>query len=250
MEVAEGVRRIGSRWINFYLLEEGGRLTLLDAGLPGYWKRLESELRSMGKRLEDIDAVLLTHMHPDHTGLADRVRRASRASVFVHPDDAAVVKGEAREARPAFLKQGWRPFLYRYMVHAISHGVTRGTPVGKLSMFADGDVLDVPGRPRVIHTPGHTPGSCALLLEKRGVLFSGDAVVTMDLLAGTARPALPPDFVDHDAQQAIESARALQSVEAQIMLPGHGDPWTGGVREAVRLAIKAASQISPQPGVR
>lgn len=250
MEVAEGVRRLGSRWINFYLLEEGGRLTLLDAGLPGYWKRLELELRSMGKRLEDIDAVLLTHMHPDHTGLAERVRRASRASVFVHPDDASVVTGEVHEERPAFLKQGWRPFLYRYIAHAISHGVTRGTPVAKLSMFADGEVLDVPGRPRVIHAPGHTPGSCALLLEKRSILFTGDAVVTMDLLAGVPRPALPPDFVNHDAQRAIESARALQGVAAEIMLPGHGDPWTGGVREAVRLAMQDASRISLQPGAR
>jgi glyoxylase-like metal-dependent hydrolase (beta-lactamase superfamily II) len=68
VEVGAGVRRIGTRYINCYLIEEGGRLTLLDAGLPGYWGLLLSELGAMGRRLEDIDAVLVTHSHPDHFG--------------------------------------------------------------------------------------------------------------------------------------------------------------------------------------
>ena len=55
MEVGTGVRRFGTRFINCYLIEEGGRLTLLDAGLPGYWKYLLSELEAMGRRLEVID---------------------------------------------------------------------------------------------------------------------------------------------------------------------------------------------------
>src|SRR5260370_18268363 len=238
MEVAAGVRRLGSRWVNFYLLEEGGRLTLLDAGYPGYWSHLEVELREMGRRMDDIDAILLTHSHADHRGLAERVRRASGAPVYVHPADAPSFHGDVPERPPAFLKQGWEPFLYRYIVHAIVNGAGRQPPVAALDEFADGDGVDVPGHPRVIHTPGHTPGSCALHLADRGVLFCGDTLAPIDLLAGKPRPAIPPDFVNHNTGQAIESTRILEGFEAQLMLPGHGEPWTGGVREAVRIATE------------
>ncbi len=238
MKVADGVRRLGSRWVNFYLIEEGGRLTLLDAGYPGYWSQLEAELREMGRRIADIDAILLTHSHADHRGLAERVRRASGAPVYVHPADEPLARGDSREEPPAFLKQGWRPFLYRYIVHAIANGAGRQLPVATLHEFADGEVVEAPGHPRVIHTPGHTPGSCALHLADRGVLFCGDALATIDLLAGKPRPALPPDFVNHDTAQAIESARILEEFESRLMLPGHGEPWTGGVREAVRIATE------------
>ena len=249
MEVAAGVRRLGSPWVNFYLVEEGGRLTLLDAGFPGYWNRLEVELRDMGRSIDDIDAILLTHSHADHRGLAERVRQASGAQVYVHPADAPSVNGEILEAPPAFLKQGWRPFLFRYIVHAIVNGAGRQPPVAALDKFVDGEVVDVPGHPRVIHTPGHTPGSCALHLADRGVLFCGDTLATIDLLAGKPRPSLPPDFVNHDTGQAIESARILERFEARLMLPGHGEPWTGGVHEAVRLATsdlgRSQAQFAP-----
>ncbi len=246
MEVAAGVRRLGSRWVNFYLIEEGGRLTLLDAGFPGYWRHLEAELREMGRGIDDIDGILLTHSHADHRGLAERVRRASGAPVYVHPADAPSVRGDVPEAPPAFLKQGWRPFLYRYIVHAILNGAGRQLPVAVLDKFADGEVVDVPGHPRVIHTPGHTPGSCALQLAQRGVLFCGDTLATIDLIAGKPRPSLPPDFVNHDTGQAVESARILEGFEARLMLPGHGEPWTGGVREAVRMATAGLGRSRTQ----
>ncbi len=246
MEVAAGVRRLGSRWVNFYLVEEGGRLTLLDAGYPGYWSQLEVELREMGRRMDDIDAILLTHSHADHRGLAERTRRASRAPVYIHPADAPSAQGDVPERLPAFLKQGWRPFLYRYIAHAIVNGAGRQPPVAALDKFADGDVVDVPGHPRVIHTPGHTPGSCALHLADRGVLFCGDTLATIDLLAGKPRPALPPDFVNHNTGQAIESARILEGFEARLMLPGHGEPWTGGFHEAVRIATEGMRLLRAQ----
>lgn len=107
MEVAAGVRRLGTRYVNFYLIEEGGRLTLLDAGLTGYWQHLVRELAEMGRRLEDVDAILLTHHHP--VGVAERVRRASSASTYAHALDAAVIQSHPKP--PRFLPRGWYPFL-------------------------------------------------------------------------------------------------------------------------------------------
>ena len=241
MEVATGVRRLGSRYTNFYLIEEQGKLTLLDAGLPGYWKQLVVELERMGRHLQDIDAVLITHHHRDHVGVAERVRQAAAARVHAHIADAPFISGRRSSRPPNFLGQLWRPFVFRYLLHSVIAGATRNAPVASLKTFADGEMLDVPGSPRVIHVPGHTTGQCALLLESRRLLFSADALVTYDLLSGKPGPAVAPDFVNVDSRQALESLSAIEHIDASIVLPGHGDPWRSGVREAVRLARLRAS---------
>ena len=235
MEVAHGIRKLGSRYVNFYLIEEGGKLTLLDAGLPGYWSRLVRELELIGRRPEDIDAILLTHRHPDHVGLAERVRRVSSARAYAHELDAPAIGSPARGPMPKFLSQGWHPFLFKYLIHSVLSGAARHIPVEHVMTFADGEVLDVPGRPRVIHVPGHTAGCSALLLEARGVLFSADALCTFDGLTGERRPTLAPEFVNDDGALALSSLSRLEGLEAGIMLPGHGEPWHDGVGEAVRL---------------
>jgi len=241
MEVASGVRRLGSKYTNFYLIEDRGKLTLLDAGLPGYWPHLIAELESMGRGVGSIDAVLITHHHPDHVGVAERVRRAGSARVYAHPADSPLITGELSSPPPNFFSQIWRPLVFRYLLHSVMAGAARRTPVARLQTFADGEVLDVPGQPRVIHVPGHTAGQCALVLDSRRVLFSADALVTVDLLNGRPGPNVPPDFVNEDSSQVVESLSAIEQVEADVVLPGHGEPWRGGVPQAVRLARECAS---------
>lgn len=73
MEIAPGIRRIGDGLVNVYLLEEAGAVTIIDAGAPGYWKDPPDELAAMGRSLEDVRALLLTHAHSDHVGFAERI---------------------------------------------------------------------------------------------------------------------------------------------------------------------------------
>src|SRR5258708_34820226 len=115
----------------------------------------------------------------------------------------------------------------------MNHGAAETVPVAALSSFADGEVLDVPGNPRVVHCPGHTPGACAVHIKERSILFSGDSLVTIDLLTGKAAPALPPDFVNENTGTALESLRRLERLDAETVLPGHGEPWLRGVKRAV-----------------
>jgi glyoxylase-like metal-dependent hydrolase (beta-lactamase superfamily II) len=243
MEVGTGVRRFGSSLINGYLIEDGGRLTLLDAGLPGYWGRLLSELDAMGRKLTDIDAILLTHSHPDHFGVAEKVRSASGAKVYAHPLEIPTLTGKGGAGKPPpFMKQGFRPFLYRYMFHAMRNGAMKSVPIAVINEFADGEVVDVPGKPRVVHAPGHTAGHCALYVKDRDILFSGDALCTMELLTGKPRPSMPADFINEDSVLALESLARLERLEAGTMLPGHGEPWKGGVKQAVEIARADARQ--------
>jgi glyoxylase-like metal-dependent hydrolase (beta-lactamase superfamily II) len=98
----------------------------------------------------------------------------------------------------------------------------------------DGDLLDIPGRPRIIHVPGHTQGSVSLLVRDCDALFVGDALSTRNVLNGTVGPATAPFTLDWC--QAIRSFERLKAVDATWMLPGHGPAWDGGVTQAVRIA--------------
>ena len=87
MRVADGIERIHENVINVYLVEEAGKLTVVDTGFPGNWPLLVAGLAGIGHTLADVQAILITHAHVDHVGMAERLRRASGAPVRVHGDD-------------------------------------------------------------------------------------------------------------------------------------------------------------------
>jgi glyoxylase-like metal-dependent hydrolase (beta-lactamase superfamily II) len=241
MQVADGVHRLSGGVCNFYLVEEGGRLVLVDAGAPRDWKLLVRELPGLGRRLEDLEAVLVTHAHSDHTGFAERARGSGGTPVWVHQADAAVLTGQAKPGKndgrvSAYLL---RVEFWRTLVSLARRGATRLIPVKEASTFADGETLQLPGSPRVVHAPGHTPGSAALLLEGRRVLLTGDVLATHNPLTGRPGPQVMPSGLNHDTPQALRSLEVLDRVRAEVLLPGHGDPWTEGAAEAARLARAA-----------
>jgi glyoxylase-like metal-dependent hydrolase (beta-lactamase superfamily II) len=91
----------------------------------------------------------------------------------------------------------------------------------------------VPGAPRVIPLPGHTPGSVAYHLPGLEAIFVGDAMTTRSVTTGVVGPALGPFTVD--PLRALASLAALDGLAARWVLPGHGDPWTGGLPEALGI---------------
>jgi glyoxylase-like metal-dependent hydrolase (beta-lactamase superfamily II) len=237
VEVAEGVHRLTQGVVNFYLVEDGGRLVLVDAGAPRDWGLLVREVAALGRGLGDLEAVLLTHAHSDHVGFAERARTEAGAPVWIHQADAAVAKGA-----PAGKNEGGasayllRVEFYRTLFSLLRRGAGRIVPVREVSTFADGETLELPGRPRALLAPGHTPGNAALLLEGRRVLLTGDTLATRNPLTGRAGPQVLPSGLNRDTAQALRSLDVLAGLEADVLLPGHGEPWTAGAAEAVRLA--------------
>ena len=233
MEVAPGVHRFGTHLVNWYVIAEGGRLTLIDAGLPGYWRQLEPALAELGAKLSDVEAIVLTHSHVDHTGFAERVRAAGGATVHLHRDDDA--KG-ARKFPPLHLY--WRPSSWPLLVEGMRNGLLF-TPAVRERVAFDGDaVLPVPGRPRVVHMPGHTAGNCAIVLDAPGVVFTGDGLVTLDPYTQNRGPQLMLDGVNEDPQQARSSLERLRGLGERVVLPGHGEPWEGDLDTAVDEALQ------------
>ena len=112
-------------------------------------------------------------------------------------------------------------------------------PVVEVSTFAGDEVLDVPGKPRAVHIPGHTPGNAVMFFESRRALLSGDTLVTRNPLTGRTGLQVMPSGFTQDTAQALASLSALADLNAEVVLPAHGDPWHGPVSQAVQLARAA-----------
>ena len=238
MRIAPGIHRIGDHSsVNAYLLEDAGEVTIVDAGLPGYYRHIPRELAAMGRTVADVRALLLTHGHSDHIGFAERLRRERRVPVSVHEADAALARGEVPNPAKGTGPTRLRPFL-GFLWFSMLRGGLRTPKLREVATFGDGATLDVPGSPRVILTPGHTPGSAVLYVASLDALFVGDALATYAVTTGARGPQVAPFTAD--AAQAVASLARLEDVSAGLVLPGHGDPWTGGVQEAVRRVRQAA----------
>jgi glyoxylase-like metal-dependent hydrolase (beta-lactamase superfamily II) len=237
-DVAAGVWRLGDELVNFYLIEGDGGLTLVDAGLPSHRQRLEALLRLQGHALTDIDAVILTHAHIDHVGVADGVRRDAGARVHVPAPDAEQARtGKAHKRDGSMLPYLRYPATWKVFAAFARGGGARPPKIDEVTTFAPAEQeLDVPGRPRVIPTPGHSPGHVSFHLPDRGIVLAGDALCTYNPLRGGRGPQLLPRAFAYSASQALASLSALEGLAADIVLCGHGEPWTEGIAAAVARA--------------
>jgi glyoxylase-like metal-dependent hydrolase (beta-lactamase superfamily II) len=238
MRLAPGLHRIGSDAVNIYLVEDAAGVTIVDAGVSGQWRQLEQELTQLGRSLDDVRGIVLTHGDSDHIGFAERLRQANGIVVHVHELDAARARGEVKKPN-----SGWGPIKLRpllgFLWYSGRHGGLRIQPVREVATFGDGEVLDLPGSPRIIHVPGHTPGSVAVHVPAVDALFVGDALTTGNVLTGEQGPRPAPFTLDPDA--ALASLAKLEAVSATWVLPGHGAPWRGGVAEAIRQVRQVAA---------
>ena len=243
MEIAAGVHGLGSEYVNWYLVEDGDQLTAVDAGLPGFASHLDDDLRALGRHRSDVTALVLTHSDVDHTGIANELREGG-ARVLVHADDEATLRKPRQKTGDASPQRAL-PYLrhaatWRILVHMVRLGGARPRPVEGAETYRDGDVLDVPGSPRVIHTPGHTPGHCVLHFERVGALFVGDALCTWNVVTGARGAQLMPSALNVDNQLCLQSLDRIEALDASLLLPGHGDP----LRDSPAAAVAHARQMA------
>jgi glyoxylase-like metal-dependent hydrolase (beta-lactamase superfamily II) len=238
VEVMPGVWAAGTRYVNYYVVDGGAEgITLVDAGLPGYARHLGATLAAIGRTTADVRAAVLTHGHVDHAGMMQPLAEAG-ATIYLHDADVALA-GDPRlnkTDRPLWPYLRY-PATLAFVAHAVREGATkhRGTPA--LSSMKDGDRLEVPGKPRVVHAPGHTAGSCVLEFAEHGVVFVGDLLCTVNPALGRSDvPQLQTRGSNADSDLAMSSLERLHGITARSVLPGHGRPWREGVESAVAHA--------------
>jgi glyoxylase-like metal-dependent hydrolase (beta-lactamase superfamily II) len=238
-EVADGVFHVRGTEVNWYLVREGTELTLVDSGYPGDLDRVEESVRVIGCEPGDVRTVLLTHAHVDHMGAAQRF--ADRYGAAVLTDEV-----EARHAHREFLEQAspmdvtknlWRPGVLPWLAKVLRVGAARNVTIPSASAFPAAGALDVPGRPVPVPTRGHTSGHTCYLFPTAGAVCTGDELVTGHAVVKRVGPQLPPAFFqDHDTRDAV---LPLADLDAELILPGHGDPLRMPLAEAVRVARAA-----------
>lgn len=236
-QVTDNVYALGTRGHNFYLLVDGDDVTVIDAGCVKEWPKLEEGLKANGIALEQVAGFMITHVHGDHFGLA--AEAASRdMRVAVHEDDEERALGTytGRFGATASDLPMYNPIALWHMLPMVFAGVTALEHVDEVETFQDGQALDVPGSPIAVHTPGHTEGHTMFHCPELGILFTGDGLVTMDLLGPRKGPQHMNQIFDLDTARARSSLDRIVDLDADLLLPGHGEPWSGSPADAVALA--------------
>ncbi len=238
-DVAEGIHRVEDAYTNWYLVEHDGALVVVDAGVPTSWDSFTAALGTLGRSTGDVQAVVLTHAHFDHIGFAERARRELGVPVWVHEDDVPLTRnpmGYAHERGRSryLLNRGALPI----MAELLRNRAFWPSPIGEVRTYRDG-TLDVPGTPRIVPTPGHTYGHCALHLPDRDAVLAGDAIVMLDPYTGKRGPRVVARAATAHSDRAVASLDALAATGAGTVLTGHGDPFTGGAEQACAQARAA-----------
>jgi glyoxylase-like metal-dependent hydrolase (beta-lactamase superfamily II) len=242
--VAEGVHRVEDANTNWYLIEDGDRLTVVDAGVPRSWDSLRAALDRLGRRLDDVAAVVLTHAHFDHVGFAERARAELGVPVLVHENDGPLTRHPWRYdfERTPFAYFATQPQALPIVAEFVRTRAFFPAPVKEVVRFgSDAGTLDVPGAPRVLFTPGHTLGHCALHLPERDAVIAGDALVMLDPYTARRGPRLVARAATADVERNLASLDAIAATGARTILTGHGEPWTGGAEAMVEQARRAGS---------
>jgi glyoxylase-like metal-dependent hydrolase (beta-lactamase superfamily II) len=239
-DVAPGIHRIEDAYTNWYLIDDGSRFTIVDAGVPTSWGSLTSALERLGRGLEDVEALVLTHGHFDHLGFAERARAQLGIPIFIHANDVPLTRHPWRydheRSRSRYLATQFKALP---IVAALTASRAWFPPQVKEVRRFTGGTLPVPGRPEVLFSPGHTHGHCALHLPDRDTVIAGDAIVTLDPYTARRGPCIVAGAATVDSERNLECLDVIAATGAGTVLTGHGDPWRDGAGSAVEHARAA-----------
>ncbi|GAB3040200.1 MBL fold metallo-hydrolase [Parafrigoribacterium mesophilum] len=237
--VAPGIHRLAHAYVNCYLVEDGTGVTIVDTAFPSTWKHLLAALLECGHSPGDVTAIVLTHGHFDHLGFAARAASDFAVPIWLQERDSDIAAHPYRyqHERNRALYPLFYPRGMRVLAAMAAAGALRVKGLREVRRMPTSTVLDVPGSPTVVFSPGHTYGHCALFFPDRDAIITGDALVTLDPYTAQTGARIIAGAATADSEMALASLSGLAATGARIVLPGHGEPWRAGIGAAVSAAL-------------
>lgn len=206
--------------VNAHLMHNATDAVLVDTGLPGTERKIEKTLNQSGLTYQSIKLIVITHAHVDHAGNAARLSELSGAPIVAHAGDLPYYR---REKEMSFCATGWfgRAFLRTGLMH---RPYTAFEPDILLRESEELDLTPYGFDGKIIHTPGHTPGSLSVELDSKEALV-GDLIASGILLGGimlTSHPKQPP-FEDNPSEVAKALSKLVDQGYENFYM-GHGGP--------------------------
>jgi len=240
MELFKGINQIkvpipkvGLDNVNVYIIEGTNGNLMIDTGwnTPEAFNALAQEMKTSGFAMKDITEVVVTHIHPDHFGLAGKIAELTGAKISLSDIDFNMV--DSRYFHPesilgemtSFLKANGVPDWELKMLSEASQTIRNFvSPVSKINVLKPGDHISMePYDFQVILTPGHTPGHICLYEPNKKYLFSGDQVLA-ELVPNIS---YHPQSGENPLGDYVNSLHTLGELEVRFVFPGHGSVFSG-----------------------
>lgn len=237
---------VGNLTSNIYIIEYSDGIILVDCGIPLDHRLIVDRIRSLGRSPADISHILLTHYHIDHAGSAASLKRHSCAKVLAGEADVPFIEG--REYQNSVRKKGILGRAVSLLPGTVKDSLANRVPPVEVERgLSDREIIELLGGIRVIHAPGHTPGSVAYLWEEQGILFTGDAIINSYRFF-----TLPTTGFSQDFENArISACRIIDAAEKYgvwLICPGHG-PWVNSLAQKKLKAFRGRllrGAVSPE----
>ncbi|MFP3578556.1 MBL fold metallo-hydrolase [Arthrobacter sp. SIMBA_036] len=217
------------------MVRDASGFILIDGGYPADRDLVLESIRGLGLDPADAKAMLITHGHVDHTGCAAYLSRTYGTPILCSPEELAHVRGEEKHQVTVgkVLARAWRPRVFRWLLHVIKAKALQAEPAAQAQGWSEDQLRSLPGNPEAILLPGHTPGNAALLLPGANAIAVGDSFVSGHPISPKNGPQMLHTMYHWDPAAALASARHLQGIQANVILPGHGPALHMSLAQAI-----------------
>jgi glyoxylase-like metal-dependent hydrolase (beta-lactamase superfamily II) len=213
-------------YLNGYLVENNGTFTLVDAGQSdSFVAAVEGVLNHLGKSIQDIKRIFITHAHSDHIGALAKIQTLSNATTYAHRIEAKIIRGEAS---PTYANENELGFFSRLILSQIK---ARPLPIARVEReLGENDTLnEIAPNAKVVFLPGHTHGQLGLYVPEDSALIAGD--VMMHYPWGLGMPLRP---VSPDWNAVKASIQRVAELNPTHLMLGHGQPIMGDAGARVK----------------